>query len=177
MPYEWLNASFVGLRRHILSESAKANRRGGSAYYGFDQEKWAGERQYNDQQAACAELAAAKALNIFWDGSVDTFSAPDLVVGECKIEVRWTPQFRNIRVKTRDAERGRLVVGVTGHAPDMEIIGWLHAKDGVRDEWKIDTHAYLAQEDVIRPIDELLEVLAECRCAVDEEVDSYHMQV
>jgi hypothetical protein len=166
-PYEWLNASFVGLRRHILAETAKSSRRGGSTYYGFDHEKWEGERQYNDQQAACAELAAAKALNIFWDGSVDTFSAPDLVVGECKIEVRWTPQFQNIRVKTRDAERGRLVVGVSGHAPEMNIVGWLRAEDGIREEWRIDTHAFIVQGETIRPLEELICVLAECRKKVD----------
>ena len=49
----------------------------------------------------------------------------------------------------------------------MEIIGWLRAEEGIREEWRVDTHAFIVQGEVIRPIDELIQVLADCRAAVD----------
>ena len=69
--YEIFLAAMVGVRRKIASSDYS------KASTFIDPQVWWG----SDIESACAEMAVAKALKIYWDGSVNTYSAPD--VGAC----------------------------------------------------------------------------------------------
>lgn len=109
-------ATLVGIRRRI--ESLHAGRKNNHGYSGDD--AW-----FIDIEGACAELALAKFLGLFWDGSVNTFKRPD--VGS--IQVRHT-KYRDgcLIVRNPDAD-DEIHVLVRGEAPNYEIVGWISGKD------------------------------------------------
>ena len=79
-----------------------------------------------DIEAACAEVALAKHLGVFWDGSVGTGKAID--VG--KYQVRHTPRENGaLIIRPRDSDFEQFVL-VTGVAPDFIIRGWILGVDG-----------------------------------------------
>jgi hypothetical protein len=89
----------VGALRHW-----EAVRGGMADRHGFDGDGWGVHIE-----GALGEIAAAKALNIYWDGSVNTFKADDLA----GIQVR-TPLARGLRVNRPPRRRRRRGVGF-GH--------------------------------------------------------------
>lgn len=87
-----------------------------------------------DIEAACAEMAVAKALNIYWDGSVNKFKkdGPDLPPD---IEVR-TTEYKNGHLILRDGDKKycndmRFVL-VVGEAPKFYLSGWIYCHEGIR---------------------------------------------
>jgi len=90
-------------------------------------EAWPGQLLNNHTNAACAEMAVAVALGLKPSLGVDVYSVPDL--DGTRIEVRWSRSRNHCKVTPRDVAKGRLVVGVVGDRPAMEILGWLEASD------------------------------------------------
>ena len=87
---------------------------------------------------AMAEFAAAKWLGVEWEGHINHFSKPDLVVrkGSSRIwiEVRHTPLRQDIKVKDSDPDHA-IVIGVRAGPPAFEIMGFVKAgtvKQGVQ---------------------------------------------
>lgn len=115
---EVLVASYVGMRRNAEAQfKGRKNR--------FPNAK-AGDGWGRHIESAHAELAVAKAFGLYWGFGVNTFGVSDIV--NTKIEVRWTPERRTIKVKDEDADDA-IVVGVTGESPRYEIIGWVRATE------------------------------------------------
>ena len=116
-PYEIIMGAMVGVRRRVSSIAKKLDR--GSTQ---------GDPWGIDIEGALAEVAVAKALGIYFSGSVDTYKSPDLA----GIQVRWTPldQGRLI-VRDQDNDNENYIL-VTGTCPNYKISGWIegfNAKD------------------------------------------------
>jgi hypothetical protein len=124
--YEIFLAAMVGVRRKIASNDYS------KASTFIDPQVWWG----SDIESACAEMAVAKALKIYWDGSVNTYSAPDVGV----FQVRHTPILHGkliIRPKDSDAET---FIFIVGSSPDFEIIGYMTGKEAKQDKYLSDPH-------------------------------------
>lgn len=123
--YEAMSAGSVGFRRqfHALSRADRP------AFA----ERYPGQLWYNHIAGACAEMAVAKALGIYWGAGVDTFDSSDMQGTD--YEVRFSPTGKP-KIRPRDT---RIVIGVVGSAPSItkfRILGWMRADDGKRDEWR-----------------------------------------
>lgn len=79
-------------------------------------------KYYENIQGALAEMAAAKALNISFPWSINTFhTESDLPHG---IEVRWSKKRdRSLYFRKGDNPEGRFVL-VTGESPTFLVKGW-----------------------------------------------------
>lgn len=84
---------------------------------------------HSDIEGALAELALAKYLNVFWDGSVNTFKKPDAG----GFQVRHT-QYANgcLIVRAGDDPKQRYCL-VTGTHPDYTICGWVQGEEARED--------------------------------------------
>lgn len=112
-----------------------------------------------DIEAACAELVAAKYLDIYWDGSVGTFQLPD--VG--RFQVRHTQHEKGrLPIHRRDKDNEYFIL-VTGHTPTYCIRGYILAKDGKKQKYWDDPTgnypAFFVPQNVLKPIEELKKAL------------------
>jgi hypothetical protein len=104
-------------------------------------------------------MAAAKAMDRYWNGSVDTFqNGGD--VGRLQVRTRRKQSYELIvRPHDRDADVFVLVVGV---APVFDVRGWMMGRDAKQPEWLMDhggrPPAYFVPSDALHPIGELREV-------------------
>jgi hypothetical protein len=80
---------------------------------------------HSDIEGACAEIVVAKALNVYWGGSVNTFKLPD-VAG---VQVRHTQLDDGCLIVRSDDSDSEIFVLVTGSHPDYEIRGWCSGLD------------------------------------------------
>lgn len=137
---EMVMAALIGCHRHIASLRLK-------------QAHGATDTWTLNIEGACGELAAAKALNLFWDGSVNTFSAPDLQPN-IQVRTRSKSDFGLIvRKKDNDDE---IFVLVTGVSPTFVVHGWIYGKDAKQEKW-IQTYgdrpaAYFVPQSALHPI-------------------------
>jgi hypothetical protein len=121
--HELRMAATVGLHRQL---SALA--RGLEDKHGADPEEGWGYHI----EGSCGELAVAKSVGRYWDGSVDTFRRiPDL--GHVEIRTRSKHCYELIVRKDDDPEK--IFIHVTGRAPHFWIRGWMKGADAQRDEW------------------------------------------
>lgn len=119
--YEIAMAADVGVRRKVGSLQR------GREDHGFGPSDW-----NVDIMGAIAECACAKALNRYWDGSVDTFKQGD--VG--KAQVRWV-ENENLCLIVRPADSGDdFFVLVTGKVPTLNVVGYIKGSVAMRDEWR-----------------------------------------
>jgi hypothetical protein len=124
-PYEAMCAGAVGFRRQFNAMLRRDRPRFPEAYPG---QLW-----YNHISGACAEMAVAKALGLYWGGGVDTFNTEDLE--NTGFEVRYSPAGKP-KVLPRDT---RIIVAVVGDSPSIThftILGWLRAADAKREQWR-----------------------------------------
>lgn len=77
-------------------------------------------------EGACAEMALAKYLGLFWSGNVNDHEAAD-VAG---YQVRQTAYPNGRLMLHPDDKDGEIFVLATGTAPKFTLRGWLAAKDG-----------------------------------------------
>jgi hypothetical protein len=87
-----------------------------------------------DLNGACAELAFAKWVGVYWGAGVDTFHVPD--VGE--LHVRHTVRSDGSLVLRRHDADEPLYVLLTGEVPTFVIRGAMRGRDGKRSEWLRD---------------------------------------
>jgi hypothetical protein len=146
--YELFNAAFTGVLRHLSSLY-----RGSPDAHGYN-----GEDGWTKHiEGAAGEVAAAKACNLFWGGSVNTFKgAGDVGIFEVRTRSRHDYE---LLVRPDDDDK-RVFVLVTGRAPKFVVRGWMRAGDAKRDKWK-HSHggrppAYFVPHDQLRPLEDLL---------------------
>jgi len=139
-------ASGVGLRRHVSAMCA--NR---TIQHGINPEDcWRAHIE-----GACGELAVAKFLGWYWDGSVDTFRGrPDLG----NIEIRTRSKHSYDLIVRNDDDPENVFILVTGIAPNFWIRGWIHGKEARRDEWKQSyggrPEAWFVPSEALKPFKE-----------------------
>lgn len=116
-------AATVGLRRQVSSVITGLQDR-----HGMNPED--GWRAHIE--GACGELAVAKYLRKYWDGSVDTFrTLPDL--GNVEIRTRSRHDYELIIRPDDDTEK--YYVLVTGRAPHYRIRGYILGAAARCDQW------------------------------------------
>lgn len=106
-----------------------------------------------DIEGACAEVAAAKGLNMYWSGSVNTFKLPDLA---CNIQVRHTIKRNGCLIVRNDDANNEKFVLVVGEAPEFFIVGWLYGGEAKDDKYEYNPNnrepAYFVPQDKLHPI-------------------------
>ena len=79
------------------------------------------------------ELAAARALGLYWPGSVDAGHAADIGVNG-QVRTREEGAHMDLCVRPTDPPE-HVYVLVIGTLPDYEVVGWIRGTDATRDEW------------------------------------------
>jgi len=147
--FEVLAAALVGVRRRLESWGSAETNKVGNGSFGWQ----------IDIEAACAEMAAAKALNLYWSGSVNTFKLPDVGEGVEGLQVRHTDRDGGcLIVRPEDKGHERFLL-VTGQAPLFVLRGWLRGDDARQDAFWRDPNghrpAWFVPQSALRPVGEL----------------------
>lgn len=120
--FEFSVASHVGHLRQV--ESIRAGGSGGHMMGNVD-----------EAEAAAAEMAVAKALNRFWDGSVNNFDRPDLGA----LHIRHTKRHDgSLIVRKKDVEKygdEAVYVLVTGSRGEYVVQGTITAGEAQREDF------------------------------------------
>lgn len=148
--YEVNGAVTVGTKRHL-----EALMRSSQNAYGCEDDGSGWEKHI---EGACAERAAAKALGIYWDGSVNTYAKADLVGPDgVGIQVRWrSKETYDLIIRPKDSDSERFLL-VTGTVPSYSVWGWVMGKEAKKPEWSKDyggrPSAYFVPKVHLRGID------------------------
>ncbi len=145
--YEAFMGQCIGFRRQVESDHKKLKDRPGYE----ETNPWLATAN-----AACAEIAVAKYLNLFWAGTVNTFKTEPDVGG--LVEVRSSYGGRRLGVRPDDIVKLPFVLAV-GAAPHFILYGWEYGdhvvskgeefiKPGRDPYWQMD-------KDWLRPMGEL----------------------
>jgi hypothetical protein len=96
--------------------------------YGYD-----GEHGWQlNIEGALGELAVAKFLNIYWDGSVNTWKANDLQ----GIQVRTrSKNYYDLIVRDNDNDDAIYILAI-GKNGVYNVMGWINGIDAKKEEWK-----------------------------------------
>jgi hypothetical protein len=145
-PSELHIAAHVGVLRQIASLRDRRRDR-----HGYNGDGWS-----EHIQGAAGEQAVAKALGVFWDGSVDTFRTVADVAG---VEVRTRSRHDYELLHRPDDDPTKAYVLVTGRAPYLWVRGWMRGENCRRDEWWAEhggrPGAWFVPTDELHPIAEL----------------------
>lgn len=166
-PHEIGLAEYVGTRRH---EEAVAQ--GRPDCHGFG----GGYRDGLDIhiEGACGEVAVAKALNVFYDGSVNTFKTGGDIGGltltedsqskTISLQVRTrSKDYYDLLIRPNDRDEDIFVL-VTGVRPKYSIHGWVQAADVKREEFLNDyggrPPAYFVPKTELKPLFSIYRIIA-----------------
>lgn len=115
-------AAMVGVKRQL-----EALKDGRPDRHGYEGDGWAVH-----VEGAAGEQAAAKAMNRFWSGSINTYQLGG-DVGEIQIRTR-SKGYYELIVREQDDDNAAFVL-VTGAAPTYQVVGWIFGRDAKRAEW------------------------------------------
>lgn len=130
--YEMMLAIECGVQRNV--SSWKSNLKNNAGYVPKDLFD-------TNIKGAAAEMAVAKALDMYWDGSVDTFKGKADVGFD--IEVRMTDmRIPKLIFRPGDPVDRKYVLAqnlwVNGGKPKFELLGWLEGKKAKRKKFLTD---------------------------------------
>ena len=118
--YEVVMASEIGRCRQLAAMKKSLEDK-----HGFSGDGWS-----EHIEGACGEMAVAKFLGTYWDGSINTFKNPDLP----GIQVRTrSKDSYDLIVRPGDSDSDRFVL-VTGRCPVYQIRGWILGLDAKKPE-------------------------------------------
>ena len=119
--------------------------------YGFTGDGWSVHIE-----GACGELAVAKALNMYWAGTVNTFKSK-ADVGKLEVRTRSRHDY-DLLVRPDDKDES-IFIHVTGKAPEFKIHGWLLGKDAKQPNFLQNyggrDGAYFVPSSNLKSLDEL----------------------
>jgi hypothetical protein len=143
--HEYAMASEIGRLRQLASV-----RHGRRDQHGFEGLGWS-----EHIEGACGELAVAKHLNVYWDGSVDTFKADDLP--HLQVRTRSLHHY-DLLVRPQDSDEA-IWVHVTGRCPVYRVHGWLYGHEAKKPCWLQAVGgrppAYFVPQAALHSIDDL----------------------
>lgn len=119
---EVLNGTELGQRRH-----AAALAQGRTDAHDYD----GGEPEEIHIAGALGELACAKALDIPFAATINTFKAPD--VGPYQVRTR-SGLYDELLIRP-NAVNSEVYIMVRGRCPHYHIVGWILAGDAKRPDW------------------------------------------
>jgi hypothetical protein len=143
---EMMLAAYAGVRRCVVSRA-----KGSIPAYGCGHlEAWG-----VDVEGSGGEMAAAKVLNLYWDGAFNTYSRGD--VGALQIRTRTNHDW-DLIVRDKDSDDDKFVL-VTGMMPNYLIHGWILGKTAKDERW-LRTHgnrppAYFVPQSELLSLDTL----------------------
>lgn len=149
--HEYAMAAEVGKLRQLSSI-----RQGLKHKYGMPGAGWT-----EHIEGACGELAVAKVLGIYWDGSVNTFKNLADLRGNVEVRTRSRNDW-DLIVRPDDNDFSVYVL-VTGMCPDYNVVGWIPGIDAKRQEW-LQTHggrspAYFVPQHALASVAKLADAL------------------
>lgn len=119
--FEVLSGAFTGVARRIESI-----RRGYKNSKGFDREDvWD-----IDINGACAEMAAAKCMNRYWNASINNFKNGDVGPYQIRLARGETPYL----LFRRNDDRNAVFILVNGVAPTFKVLGWMTGSEGMQEK-------------------------------------------
>lgn len=124
---EMLNATNVGTVRHYESAQRNSKESGG-----FKEDEFSGLQIHI--QGALGEVCVAKVLDLYFDGSVNTYSKPD--IGK-NIQVRATLKHDGFLRVVKDDKKDNpdhYYFLVTGYAPYLCVRGWMKGSEAKSNE-------------------------------------------
>ena len=122
--HELFMASGIGMMRRIVSLQ-----KGLKDKHGYD-----GSEAWDiDIEGACGECAFAKAMNLYWDGSINRFSSGGDVGNSYQIRMS-KRHNNNLIVRPGDADEKQYVF-VTGHSGKYRVHGWTWGRDAKQECW------------------------------------------
>lgn len=121
--HEMLMCGLIGLARHISALTRGLPDKNGHEGVGWN----------NHIEGACGELAVAKALGVFWSGSVNTFKRGG-DVGGIQVRTRSQPEY-DLIIRDDDCDDDTFVL-VTGQCPEYDVVGKILGHDGKQDIWR-----------------------------------------
>ena len=107
------------------------------------------------------EMAVAKALNLYWSGTVGDYGAAD--VGGC-VEVRAiTKSFHSLILHPQDKDDFPFVLADLSDQPKVRLAGWIYGKDGKQEKFWSDPSgknrsAFFIDQSNLRKMEELVEL-------------------
>ncbi len=112
-----------------------------------------------DIEGACGELAACKALGVYWNPSVDVYNVPD-IPPDIDVKTTATGQFI---VKPHYIDSRRYLF-VQGAAPTYKVVGWIFGCEAKRIDWHKTQRedypaAYFVPQSALRPLGTLQDAL------------------
>lgn len=147
---ELLMAANVGLARN---HSSIVNNRKPS-------HGWKGPAWNIHIEGACAEMAVAKVMRCYWNGSIDTFKQQDLLYKDRPIQVRSSTNPDSALIVRDDDYSAHCYILVTGEAPAFIIRGFILGDDAKQDKFRKSPlgrpPAYFVPQDQLRDIRKLL---------------------
>ena len=121
-----------------------------------------GEGSYEMHTIGCTgECAVAKYFNLYWPPAIGEFGGVD--VGGI-LQVRASARSdRRLMLHRTDHDDMPFVLALSHALPDVMLRGWAYAREGKRPDFWEDPlgwrPAYFVPHEVLRPIDELMEVV------------------
>jgi hypothetical protein len=120
-------------------------------------------------RGALGELAACKALGVFWDGSVNTYKTKPDIAPNIQVRTRPVDDARttyDLIVRKSDKDTDTFVL-VTGQRETFVVRGWITGKMAKLPEYvkNYDGHeeAWFVPRTALRPISELASLLRDGR--------------
>lgn len=121
---EIMQAATVGVMRRVTD---LRDRRKGAHGIAADANVWD-----IDIEGCCGEMAAAKALGVYWTGAHGVLRAPD--IGR-NVQVRTASKpSHSLMLHPSDGDDVTFVL-VLGRAPNYEIAGWVIGRDGKQPQY------------------------------------------
>jgi len=114
-----------------------------------------------DIEGSLAELAVAKYLGCYWDGSVNNFLGADIEIKGLRLQVRQTSYPEGhliIHDKDRDNDIFILVIGTI---PEYAIIGWLYGHEGKKNPTRTlrdFNKSFWVQQNMLKSPDKLKDI-------------------
>lgn len=119
-----------------------------------------------DLVAARGEMAVAKALNLYWTGTVGDYGAVD-VGGLVEVRSR-TKDWHSLILHPSDRDDLPFVLADVSDPPRVRLSGWIYAKDGKQDKFWSDPSgknrpAFFIEQKHLRPLEELVKIVGGMR--------------
>ncbi len=123
--------------------------------------------QFSDSiVGSLAEQGVAKHLGVYFGSHVNTFSKPDLMLGDKKLQVRCQKpktDRKNFLIIRENAKADEYYILAINKCPEIEIVGWVKAGDVMKDKsfltdfgFSDRPKVYGVPAEMLRPISELI---------------------
>lgn len=147
---EWQMAHHVAGQRAVYNLKKQAKPRYGAVE--------GAHGEHISAMGTVAEMAVAKEFNLFWSGAVGNYDAVD--VGGL-VEVRGVEKKHHCLIMHKEDKDGLPYVLAHVDGRTVEMLGWILAVDGKKDEWWSDPakegrHAYFIPQKALSKMDALV---------------------